>query len=127
MSYDHYKCLAINKNILRCFLRTATNVWRSFAIITNSWRTAFVSPFALYSPQCETSITSKSEPNVFMYLRLLDTAPNVEQLYEFMLCYKQSVVTTVVPVMNGHPRDQAKVAVNYRWPLVGGTCRRRQT
>ena len=38
-------------------LRTATNVWRSFAIITNSWRTAFVSPFAIYSPQCETSIT----------------------------------------------------------------------
>ena len=37
-------------------LRTATNVWRSFAIIANSWRTAFVSPFAIYSPQCETSI-----------------------------------------------------------------------
>ena len=37
-------------------LRTATNVWRSFAIITNSWRTALVSPFAIYSPQCETSI-----------------------------------------------------------------------
>ena len=39
--------------------RTATNVWRSFAIITNSLRTAFVSPFAIYSPQCETSITRK--------------------------------------------------------------------
>ena len=38
-------------------LRTATNVWRSFAIITNSWRTAFVSPFAIYSPQCESGIT----------------------------------------------------------------------
>ena len=28
---------------------------------------------------------------------------------------------TVVPVMNGHPRDQAKVSVRYRWPLVTGT------
>ncbi len=28
---------------------------------------------------------------------------------------------TVVPVMNGHPRDQAKVSVHYRWPLVRGT------
>ena len=23
--------------------------------------------------------------------------------------------------MNGHPRDQAKVSVHDRWPLVGGT------
>ena len=29
--------------------------------------------------------------------------------------------TTVVPVMNGHPRDQAKVPVHCRWPLVTGT------
>ena len=29
--------------------------------------------------------------------------------------------TTVVPVMNGHPRDQAKVSVHCRWPLVTGT------
>ena len=43
-------------------LRTATNVWRSFAIIAKSWRTAFVSPFAIYSPQCETSIRT-IEPN----------------------------------------------------------------
>ena len=28
---------------------------------------------------------------------------------------------TVVPVMNGHPRDQAKVSVHCRWPLVTGT------
>ena len=28
---------------------------------------------------------------------------------------------TVVPVMNGHPRDQAKVSVYCRWPLVTGT------
>ena len=28
--------------------------------------------------------------------------------------------TTVVPVMNGHPRDQAKGSVHDRWPLVGG-------
>ena len=39
-----------HKNDREC-LRTATNVWRSFA------GTAFVSPFAIYSPQCETSIT----------------------------------------------------------------------
>ena len=30
-------------------------------------------------------------------------------------------VTTVVPVMNGHTRDQAKVSVHCRWPLVTGT------
>ena len=29
--------------------------------------------------------------------------------------------TTVVPVMNGHPLDQAKVSVYCRWPLVTGT------
>ena len=34
---------------------------------------------------------------------------------------------TVVPVMNGHPRDQAKVSVHDRWPLVAGTGGRRQT
>ena len=27
---------------------------------------------------------------------------------------------TVVPVMNGHPRDQAKVSVHYRGSLVTG-------
>ena len=32
-----------------------------------------------------------------------------------------SIVGTVVPVMNGHPRDQAKVSVHCRWPLVTGT------
>ena len=32
-----------------------------------------------------------------------------------------SNTTTVVPVMNGHPRDQAKVSVHCRWPLVTGT------
>ena len=48
-------------------LRTATNVWRSFAIITNSWRTAFVSPFAIYSPQCETNIMELG-PNASYYL-----------------------------------------------------------
>ena len=35
--------------------------------------------------------------------------------------------TTVVPVMNGDPRDQAKVSVHDRWPLIGGTGGRRQT
>ena len=28
---------------------------------------------------------------------------------------------SVVPVMNGHPRDQAKVSVHCRWLLVTGT------
>ena len=28
--------------------------------------------------------------------------------------------TTVVPAMNGQPREQAKVSVHDRWPLVGG-------
>ena len=28
--------------------------------------------------------------------------------------------TTVVPVMNGHPRDQANVSVHCRWPLIRG-------
>ena len=28
---------------------------------------------------------------------------------------------TVIPVMNGHPWDQAKVSVHCRWPLVTGT------
>ena len=27
---------------------------------------------------------------------------------------------SVVPVMNGHPRDQAKVSVHCRWPLIRG-------
>ena len=29
--------------------------------------------------------------------------------------------STVVPVMNGHPRVQAKVSVHCRWPLIRGT------
>ena len=33
----------------------------------------------------------------------------------------REIVGTVVPVMNGHPRDQAKVSVHCRWPLVTGT------
>ena len=28
---------------------------------------------------------------------------------------------TVVPVMNGHPRDKAKVSVHCRWPPIRGT------
>ena len=27
-------------------------------------------------------------------------------------------IQTVVPVMNGHPRDQAKVSVHCRWPIT---------
>ena len=33
----------------------------------------------------------------------------------------EHVVTTVVPVMNGHPRDQAQVSLRDMWPLVRGT------
>ena len=33
------------------------------------------------------------------------------------------VLTTVVPVMNGHPRDQAKVSVHCRWPLIRGNLK----
>ena len=29
--------------------------------------------------------------------------------------------STVVPVMNGHTQDQAKVSIHCRWPLVTGT------
>ena len=36
-------------------------------------------------------------------------------------CKFTRVAITVVPVMNGHPRDQAKVSVHCRWPLVTGT------
>ena len=32
-----------------------------------------------------------------------------------------NISNTVVPVMNGHPRDQAKVSVQDRWPLSRGT------
>ena len=38
---------------------------------------------------------------------------------ESHLC--QYVPYTVVPAMNGHTRDQAKVSVHDRWPLVRGT------
>ena len=37
------------------------------------------------------------------------------------LHHQRNNVHTVVPVMNGHPRDQAKVSVHCRWPLVTGT------
>ena len=29
-------------------------------------------------------------------------------------------IDTVVPVMNGHPRNQAKVSVHCRWPQIRG-------
>ena len=32
----------------------------------------------------------------------------------------QCIGSTVVPVMNGHPRDQAKVSVHCRWSLIRG-------
>ena len=33
---------------------------------------------------------------------------------------KYTLPNTVVPVMNGHPRDQAKVSVHCRWLLIRG-------
>ena len=33
---------------------------------------------------------------------------------------RQRNIYTVAPVMNGHPRDQAKVSVHCRWPLIRG-------
>ena len=35
-------------------------------------------------------------------------------------CLPIQYFTTVAPVMNGHPRDQAKVSVHCRWPLIRG-------
>ena len=32
----------------------------------------------------------------------------------------ESDAFTVVPAMNGHPRDQAKVSVHCRWPFIRG-------
>ena len=44
------------------------------------------------------------------------------QVHVFPSCSNNVIVlNTVVPVMNGHPRDQAKVSVHCRWPLVTGT------
>ena len=38
---------------------------------------------------------------------------------------KHAYIHTVVPVMNGHPRDQAKVSVHSRWPLTTGVAQGR--
>ena len=37
--------------------------------------------------------------------------------FDFFSC---NLIYTVVPVMNGHPRGQAKVSVHCRWPLIRG-------
>ena len=52
----------------------------------------------------------------------LRLAPNLDFMHKI-----RAILCTAVPVMNGHPRDQAKVSVHDRWPLVGGTGGRRQT
>ena len=79
-------------------LRTATNVWRSFAIITNSWRTAFVSPFAIYSPQCETSIRIIVDENasVFLYITFriqcslpVGASTGFSGIHEFSMLHKR--------------------------------------
>ena len=41
-------------------------------------------------------------------------------VYVHCMCVS-ACVCTVVPVMNGHPLDQAKMSVHCRWPLVTGT------
>ena len=43
----------------------------------------------------------------------------LEEDYIYVNC-KLTKNTTVVPVVNGHPRDQAKVSVHCRWPLIRG-------
>ena len=37
-----------------------------------------------------------------------------------MVKYEEQEQNTVVPVMSGHPRDQAKVSVHCRWLLIKG-------
>ena len=39
----------------------------------------------------------------------------------YLPIHVEHYIYTVVPVVNGHPRDQAKVSVHDRWPLVRGT------
>ena len=46
----------------------------------------------------------------------VERATSNDLLVRFVSCI------TVVPVMNGHPRDQAKVSVHCRWPLIRGTA-----
>ena len=38
----------------------------------------------------------------------------------FLASSSRIILYTVVPVMNGHPRDQAKVSVHCRWPPIRG-------
>ena len=55
--------------------------------------------------------------NDFILLRFRARTPEDLSAIEvtfIMLLY------TLVPVMNGHPRDQAKVSVHCRWPLIRG-------
>ena len=47
---------------------------------------------------------------------------NVPQYKKIMWFHRNGdAANTVVPVMNGHPRDQAKVSVHCRWPPIRGT------
>ena len=55
----------------------------------------------------------------------------IQHCHEFVVCICSALylsyllttvsMTTVVPVMNGHPRDLAKVSIHGRWPLIRGT------
>ena len=42
-------------------------------------------------------------------------------VYDVAIVLFYICMNTVVPVMNGHPRDQANVSVHCRWPLIRGT------
>ena len=45
---------------------------------------------------------------------------DIHQVEAPVVPHKKFKNTTVVPAMNGDPRDQAKVSVHDRWPLVRG-------
>ena len=52
--------------------------------------------------------------------RVVFVSPNVSFSKKIMVNIILRTTNTVVPVMNGHPRDQAKVSVHCRWPLIRG-------
>ena len=62
------------------------------------------------------------------HLRANRMSPRINMpISETVVDFAKTFGSTVVPVMNGHPRDQAKVSVHDRWPLIAGTGGRRQT
>ena len=60
--------------------------------------------------------------DVSSYLTVTETyQPRQDKTVHKEILFLFQIPNTVVPVMNGHPRDQAKVSVHDRWPLVRGT------